>query len=743
MALETAADGRGIGIPATLGYGAARPARLTLSAIAAGRLPARLADSVLHQLEVGRGFLWLPVFYAVGILAYFAMPAEPALALLAAAASALSLAAALASARPLVQVAAIALAATAFGATGAKLRTDWVAAPILKAERTLTVSGWVAERERQGASGARLTIAVKAMGDLPAAETPRYVRLSVRSGAEAIAYGDGISALARIGPPRGPTFPGGYDFARADYYREVGGTGFALGAAKPVDLGPPPAAIQFFAPLERLRTAIAERIRQALDGEHGAVAEALIVGEQGGISEATQNKYRASGLAHILSISGLHMALVAGTTFFFLRAALALFPLLALTRPIKKWAAAAALLVATLYLGISGAAVPTVRSYVMLAIMLLAVMLDRRAATVRNVALAALAILIVEPESLLTASFQMSFAATLAIIAGYEAVSERRTRNPAPRRGLRGRLGGAAAGLAATSLLAGLATTPFVAFHFQRLAPLSLLANVAAGPAVSLVVMPMALLAVLLMPFGLEAWPLWAMARGLDVVSAVNDWAAARSAGLGEVPMMPAAAFLAAVAGLVWLCLWHGRWRLLGIAPMLAAIGIAFLSPRPEILVDAEGAAVAVRGSDGAYRILGGKGASFAISQWLRADGDLRPAADPGLADDTDCDRLGCTAIIAGSTQRLALTLDRRGFAEDCRLAAVVVTPLVAPGRCPGGALVIDDHALAARGAHALWYAPSGGGLPAGAFRVETAYPVERRPFMPPSNKAPAGRPPQ
>ena len=216
------------------------------------------------------------------------------------------------------------------------------------------------------------------------------------------------------------------------------------------------------------------------------------------------------GSAHLLAISGLHMALVAGSVFWLIRALLALSPGLALNYPIKKWAAVGALLFATVYLGISGARVATLRAWVMLAIMLAAILLDRRALTLRNVALAALIILVFSPESLLSISFQMSFAATVALIAAYQALAER------PRRAVLADTGDPTAGrlrrtlfaLFVTSLVAGAATAPFAIFYFQRLAPLTVVANMAVAPAVGLVVMPMALLSVLAMPFGLEVFPL-------------------------------------------------------------------------------------------------------------------------------------------------------------------------------------------------------------------------------------------
>ncbi len=247
---------------------------------------------------------------------------------------------------------------------------------------------------------------------------------------------------------------------------------------------------------------------------------------------------RASGLGHVLSISGLHMALVAGSVFWLIRALLALSPRLALTRPIKKWAAAGALAAATFYLTISGSNVATQRSYVMLAVILCAVMIDRRAITLRNVAIAALIVLILEPESLLTASFQMSFAATLALVAGYEALRDRADRTLSlanlADRGLAGRLWFSAHGLFLTSLIAALATTPFAIYHFQRAAPLALLANLAAMPVVGLLVMPAALFAVILMPLGLESLALVPMSWGIDWFVRVGEVVAEWSAGLGR-----------------------------------------------------------------------------------------------------------------------------------------------------------------------------------------------------------------
>ena len=302
-----------------------------------------------------------------------------------------------------------------------KLRTDFVAAPMLQREMTTTVTGWVEAREATTSDGARVYLRVAAMSGLKPEATPIRARFTVRARAAEIAVGDAISVKARLQPPSGPVQPGAYDFGRVAFYDRIGAIGFAYGGAKPADLGPAPFQIRLMRPLADLRETIRRRIVAALPGDNGRIAAALIMGDQGAISEKTQDDMRASGLGHVLSISGLHMALVAGSVFWLVRALLALSMRLALTQPIKKWAAAAALAAAVFYVGLSGGGVATDRSFVMLAIMLIAVMLDRAALTLRNVALAAAIILLAWPESLLSVSFQMSFAATLALVAGYEA----------------------------------------------------------------------------------------------------------------------------------------------------------------------------------------------------------------------------------------------------------------------------------------------------------------------------------
>jgi len=708
------------------------PSGLDRLAASIDRLRLAAGASLEREAERGRIALWVPVLLGVGILAYFALPREPSLVALVA----VALGAAAIAYRSRARIGAFRLwSAVALVLAGAALmtaRTAMVATPVLAEAETGDLVGVVESIEVQGPNQHRLVVAVETFEGVALAETPRKARITVRGDLAEIAIGSRIEGLVALFPPPGPVMPGAYDFGRELFFRGIGASGFSYGPPDVVGGEQRSLGDRFAAVIADIRSGVGERIEAAIPGEAGAIARALVTGDRSGISDETAEALRRSGLGHILAISGLHMALVVGAVFGGLRALLALSPTLALHRPIKKWAALGALAAAAFYLVLSGASVATQRSFIMLAVMLLAVLLDRRAFSVRNVAVAATIVLLLTPEALLTASFQMSFAATLALIAGFEVVAERRRRQlaigPPPDRTIIRRALYWAAGLALTSILAGLATAPFAAFHFHRTAPLSLVANLAAMPLFSLLVMPMALLGVLLMPFGLEVFPLSAMEWGLDRVVAVAEAVDGWTGSSGLVAAMPSWSLLAIAFGLVWLCVWRQRWRLLGVPVTDAGIAIAAFAERPTVLVDETGEVVAVRGPEGRYAILGAN-ADFEIDAWLRADADPRATNDPSLPDGVLCDALGCTAPFGDTAWRVAMPTSPQALAEDCRLAALVVTTLPAPADCVAPA--IDGAALAAGGAHALYLdGEVENGRP--AFRIVTARPELRRPWMPP-----------
>jgi len=444
--------------------------------------------------------------------------------------------------------------------------------------------------------------------------------------------------------------PGGYDFARDLYFQRIGASGFVHGAIKVVT--PPTAAtvrMQANAFVQGVRDAIDFRIRSVLSGGVGSIASALITGKRDAIAPHVYDAMFVSGIGHVLSISGYHMAVVAGVVFFILRALLALIPGLADRTPIKKWAAFAALIVTAFYLVLSGAEVATQRSFIMIAIVLVGVMLDRPVLTLRTVTIAALLVLLFAPEAVVHPSFQMSFAATLALIATYGHGL------PLARAGMDSSIGSRAAlwgvnevvSLIIASLVAGLATTPYAAYHFHRLAPYGVLSNLLAMPIVSAWVMPMGILGVLAIPFGFDAVFWRQMGYGIEWMDAVALWVASLPGAFGRVTAFGTGPLLLATAGLLTITLLKTPLRWSGVVFVFLAIVIAARTPVPDILVSADGRTFAVRGADGKLAFHHTSGDTFAMREWLAADADSRDVKDRGLGGASPAIRRGATGGLA------------------------------------------------------------------------------------------------
>jgi len=428
-----------------------------------------------------------------------------------------------------------------------------------------------------------------------------------------------VRLRAVLQPPAEPAAPGAFDFARQAYFQRLGAVGYAFGGAEVLAPAGDPSLTGLW--LHRLRDGVAVRVLEALPGESGAVAAALMTGVRGAIPEEVMAAMRDSGLAHLLAIAGLHMGLVAGLLFFALRAGLALVAGLVLRRPIKKWAACGAILGAFGYLLLTGGTVPTQRAFVMVSLVLVAVILDRRGLSLRPVAWAAVVVLALAPESLLSASFQMSFAAVIALIAGYEAIAER------------GRIALGERRLALTSLIAGLATAPFALYHFNRIAWYGLLANLFAVPLTAFWIMPWALAAFTLMPFGAEGLALTPMGWGIDLLLAVARYVAALPGAVTLLPAMPTFGLVLVALGGLWLCLWRRRWRFGGLLPVALGLASIFLLRPPDVLATGDGRLLGVRGPQGELLLSTTRAKRFEAGIWQRRLGQRRPSAWPDVTD--------------------------------------------------------------------------------------------------------------
>jgi competence protein ComEC len=596
------------------------------------------------------------------------------------------------------------VAATLIGFGDAKLRTEMVAAPVLTHRvGPIGMDGQVIFAQVHG-KGVRAVFRLISFDFDDGRAMPKNVRVSFRVGGEALVPGATVHFKAVLMPPPAPASPGDYDFGRAAYFEGLGAVGYAYGGPTLVSSPQSRGFTERIADgIEHLRWHMTERIHAVLPDSTGAIAAAIITGDRGGISEDDEASLRDAGLAHVLAIAGLHMALVGLGLFWAIRAILALFPFIALTQPIKKWAAVAALCGAAFYLVISGAQAATTRAFIMLAMMLLAILFDRPAISMRSLALAATVILLMRPESLIEPGFQMSFAAVTGLVAVAE-WEQRRARNaegiPIRFAALRRYLWG----IAVTSFVGSVATMPFAAFHFDRATHYAVLGNLGAMPVMGFVTMPAAALAVILMPFGLDAAPLHVMGWGIDAMLGVGRWVSHLPGAVSIVPAWPVAALILLSAGGLWIAFWRARWRWLGIAPAAVGVALVFIGHAPDVLIARDGQTIAFRGSDGLLRFARPPVDNYSAAEWLKRDGDGRTpeAALANPSNNIRCDAYGCIAK-ARNGRSIAVASRLDALAEDCASATLVISAVPTRGSCVGPKLVIDRFDVARNGPYAVW----------------------------------------
>ncbi|WP_143523468.1 ComEC/Rec2 family competence protein [Pararhizobium arenae] len=527
-----------------------------------------------------------------------------------------------------------------FGMLLAAYQTARMNTVVLDTSVTTTISGTVVGREVTDKGYWRYVVDVSGTAAPELRRPPERVTLLSRHRGTPVAIGHEITGKARISPPSGPALAGLNDFGFDSYFNGVGAVGYFYG--KPVG-GPPaegslPVLNSLLEGLSRLRATIGERIRSDLPGDTGAIAAALITGEERAIGRQTVEDLRGAGLAHVLAISGLNMVLAAGTLLVGARLALSMLPGVAHRFPIKKVAAAGALMMVCFYILISGGAVSAVRSWLMISLMLVAVFFDRPAISLRNVALSALVILAITPSAITSPGFQMSYAATLALIAGYRFWRDR------PHEAMKTSAVPVIvfrviivflAGLLLSSLIGGLSTMIYSVGHFHRIASYGLLGNMLAMPIISILVMPFGLLAMLAMPFGLERLPLLVMGQGIDwmigIAAMVSSWdgevTTGRTSQTGFV--------LVAIGGVV-LCLLRTKLAILGAAMVFVGVSVILVSasPSPDMVIAEDGRLVAlIDGSDVALNRE--RPPEFIFSQWRRAlqlSDPQKPVMHPALS---------------------------------------------------------------------------------------------------------------
>ena len=666
---------------------------------------------LLRQLDAERGrwMLWLPVALGLGIAIYYELPGEPALWVGPGLAAAALAAAVLAPPGSLARALAIGGVAASTGLGLVAWRTASLAAPTLSRPLfSINVEGRIADIQRlpDGVRVVLESVRLRGNGAPPPEMVPVKVRVSLSRGAPSLAVGDRLLVLANLSPPAGPAMPGAFDFQRIAWYQQLGAVGYALAPPVVVEKGRPDGLIRA---VDALRAEVTQRIMTVLPNPVGGVVAALLTGEQTAVDRRVAQAMRDSGLAHILSISGLHIVFVVGLVMGLVRYGIAAIPTLALRIDSKKVAAALALMAALFYTALAGAPVPAQRACAMAGFALLAVLLDRTALSLRLVAWSAVIVLLASPESLTGASFQMSFAAVVALIAGWEAAAGWRRRlherTDAARRRWLWRL---AAGLGAsllTTLIASVATGAFAAYHFNRVSLLAVVANLLGVPVTGFWIMPWGLAAMLLMPFGLEQMALVPMGWGVEALTAIARHVAAWPEAAALVPSLPGASLWLLTAGGLWLCLWRRRWRYAGL-PVIAIGLMLGPSPPPDLLMSEDGRVLGLRDERGVVHVASARTDRFVSEAWARRHGQEGAARRWTVNADQQAGGLGCASGLCRWRKgpwRVALVSDERRLGEACGSADIVLSTVDAHQRCRGPRLVIDRRDAWKDGAHALW----------------------------------------
>lgn len=642
----------------------------------------RAAASGVIALQRGHLLGWVPVCLGVGIAVYFALGREPSSLVFMVLGAAVIVLTLIARMLPeSLSLFAVGLLLVLCGVIIAGVRAHSVAGPVLGWRYYGPVEGRIVAMDRSQSDALRLTLDQVRMDRVPPGRTPDRVRISLHAkGAGGVEPEPGLRVMttAHLSPPPGPVEPDGFDFQRHAWFARLGAVGYTR---VPLMAVMAPETGQARLVVFRVRMAASKHIRAVLPGDTGGFAAAVTTGDRSGISRDTLEALRASNLAHLLAISGLHMGLLTAVVFGAMRILLAAHPRVALTWPTKGIAAIVALIAATGYLALSGGNVATERAFIMVGVALTALLLGRRALSLRAVAVAATVVLVLRPEALMGPGFQMSFAATTALVAVFGML-----------RGLEHdllpRWARPVFGVFVSSLVAGLATAPVAAAHFNAVAHYGLVANLLSVPLMGILVIPAAVLSLVLAPLGLEWIGLRLMGLGLDWILGVAHWIAAVDGARGYV-VAPGPTVLPLMAfGALVLVLWQGYLRWAGGVAVIAAFVSWHGAERPQVLIADNGILIGVLGPEG-RALSKAKGAGFVARNWLENDGDGRgQMAAAKLWQEGPVVHLSGKRAVAGFT--------------GCTAGQVVVASVPLSPQSTGACMTFDPESLRQTGAVAL-----------------------------------------
>ncbi len=660
----------------------------------------QIEDMFFQEQE--RLLLWVPVFFSFGIGWYFSLAMEPALSLALYGCLGLIILTGLVWRVFLLRLLFIAVTLMAAGFATGGLKSWHLATPVLEKPLSPRMIIGTVEKVSQYRSG-KMHVVIR-QPEIKRGPTLDKLRIKVNKYDAVPTPGDRIRIKAGLLPPPPPTMPGDFDYARQIWFQGIGAVGY--GVTSPEIMEKAPARL---ISMRGIRQAMARNIRRSLPGDVGGLAAALITGQRDGISNEVADNMRNSGLAHLLAISGLHMGLLCGAAFFFARFLLTRSEYLTLRYPVKKIAAMIAIGAGLVYVTLSGGGIPTVRAFIMAAILFLGIVTDRRAISLRLVAIAAMVILVMSPEALLSVSFQMSFAAVVALVVAYENLGGSLTIHK--NQGWGHKLMLYVAASLFTTLVAEMAIAPFALFHFNKLVQYGLLANLLAMPIMAFWVMPWVVAYLLLAPFGLGEIALYPMSYGLEAIMGIAGYVSHAPGSYRLVPSMALGPVVVIALGALWFGIWRLRWRYFGLLGVALGVTASFFTPQPDILIDNKGKLIGVRNAAEDLELSSLRAGRMVRERWAQRAGqedagkwqyeDTAYPEDKWLA----CDRLSCLYRPDHKSRDtlIALVKDERALSEDCRNAQVVISLVPVNIYCPSAKLVIDRWDFYHKGGHALW----------------------------------------
>ena len=658
---------------------------------------------------------WLPVILGSGIAFYYAMSSEPPI-WLGCAGSLIGICLLLLQRGDTGKLALITLITFFLGLTAAQWRTYTVQTPgIQKRTGPVHITG-VIERLEFGATGNRFVLSDLASDAFGPQSLPSRIRLSKKgddTALDALLPGDRVSVLAVLRPPPPPSMPGAFDFQRHAFFQGLGAYGFVIGDIAIISHPPATLEARLIRQIETVRLGITKQVHGLQNSDSGAVAAALLTGHRSYISEEVLQNMRHAGIAHLLAISGLHIGLVAGIVFGFVRLILAVLPAIGLRLDGKKAAALLAIPAAFTYAVLAGLTVPTERAFLMSGLMLAGVLIDRRALSMRSVCWAAIVILLVRPESLVGPGFQMSFAAVTALIAAYGWLSQRRlaSRHRLKDSSIFSHFSRYLCSVLVTTLVASAATAPFAVYHFQHVAAFGLIANAIAVPLAAFWVMPAGIATLLAMPFGWESGPLWMMCRGIDWILASAGLVAGLPGAAADIAAPPGWSLgLTTLAGL-WLCLWQTRWRFYAVPALFLGLCGPLFMTQPDMIIDGEARTIAVSGQAPGLLLSTSRSARFETENWQNRLGySQKPARWLRTAETMQgklrCDKNGCTLNVDG--RLIAISLNEATLQDDCQLSDMLIAMVPVRTRCKPPWGVIDRFDLWRGGTHSIHFSKNG-----------------------------------